>query len=497
MSELTTRTSRMVKLDLDAILSGRLSLVALLIIAAVYYFFLLSNGTFQLFASEMLDKAFNNMLVHLLRGEFMVDRDAIGFEAFTHDGNTHAYFGIFPATLRLLAMPFTDIAQVHLARLSCLTATVIFVALQQRMLLLVHHSVPGPSRRSDFLAVMVAATVLSGPQLYILGSASIYHEPVLWSAAMAAGFNLILIRAGFSGNNLRTYDLVLLATFAGLALNTRVSIGVSLYLGTMLLVAWTARLEYIQQSSDRVARLSSIIMPPIVVLVLGALVAGVINLGRWGNPFTFADFRYYDMRLTAYQNLPHILHTYGEFNFGRIWIGALYYATGIPYVLKTVPPFVEFLHARVIALEPPPITPILTNPLTIILAGIGLYRIWWKPELTTRCTAILRLGLLGHTASILLILAAMAFTMRYRFDFAPFMTLAAFIGYRSISLTAANAGKAGRKWAGILPVVMCILGILSSHYVLLLHKVSSFAVPMNVRLALFPFAPFAHHAFGH
>ena len=493
----TTRTARRVKFDVDAILSRRLGFAVLLAVVAAYYLFLLSNGSFQLFAPELLDKAFGNMLVHLLHGEFTVDRDAIGFEAFTRDGKTYAYFGIFPAVLRLLAMPFTDVEQVHLARLSCLAAVVIFVALQLRMLLIVHHSLPAPNRRSDFLAVMVAATVLSGPQLYILGAASIYHEPILWSAAMAAGFNLIVVRAGFDGGKLRTCDLVLLATFAGLTLNTRVPIGVSLYLGTMLLVAWTARREYIADASNRVARLTWTIVPPIVILGLAVIVAGIINLGRWGNPLTFADFRYYDMRINVYTNLVQVLHTYGEFNVGRIWIGALYYATGIPYLLKNIPPFAEFLHARVIDIEAPPITPILTNPLTIILAGIGLYRVCWKPELTTRCVAILRLGLLGHAATVLLILAAMAFTLRYRFDFAPFMTLAAFIGYSSISVTAVNSGKVGRKWARSLPVVICVLGILSSHYVLLVHKVWSFWVPMNVRLALFPFAPFARHAFEH
>ena len=53
---------------------------------------------------------------------------------------------------------------------------------------------------------------------------------------------------------------------------------------------------------------------------------------------------------------------YGEFDVGRKWIEALYYATGIPYVLKAVPPFAEFLHARYSGIEAPPITPVLTNP---------------------------------------------------------------------------------------------------------------------------------------
>ena len=58
-------------------------------IVTLYYLFLLSNGTFQLFAPESLDKAFHNMLVHLIHGEFTVDREAIGYEAFTRDGKTY------------------------------------------------------------------------------------------------------------------------------------------------------------------------------------------------------------------------------------------------------------------------------------------------------------------------------------------------------------------------------------------------------------------------
>jgi hypothetical protein len=76
---------------------------AVLTSVAIYYLFLLSNGTFQHFAPEMLDKAFDNMLVHLLRGEFTVDREAICYEAFTRDGKTYAYFEIFPAVLSMLA----------------------------------------------------------------------------------------------------------------------------------------------------------------------------------------------------------------------------------------------------------------------------------------------------------------------------------------------------------------------------------------------------------
>ena len=86
-------------------------------------------------------------------------------------------------------------------------------------------------------------------------------------------------------------------------------------------------------------------------------------------------------------------------------------------------------------------------------------------------------------------------TMRYRFDFAPFMTMAALVGYRAISLTAAEKPESWRERLRIAAVGLCALGILGSHYVLLIHKVWSIAVPMPVRLALLPFAPFARAAF--
>ena len=480
--------------------------VGLIAVVTIYYLFLLSNGTLQILAPELLDKVFDNMLVHLLRGEFTVDREAIDYEAITQDGKTYTYFAVFPAILRLLAMPFVDIAQAELARLSCLTAVVIFVVLQLRTLLIVHYSLPGGSRIRGLFTVMVAATVLSGPQLYILGSAWVYHEPILWGAVLAAAFNLIVIRTALSGNDLRTSDLALLAALAGLAVNTRAPIGVALYLGTVLLVGWAAwsrhapeRTEWKWSASGKVLvrALSGLARDPHIslpVLVLGLLAgaAGIVNFGRWGNPLPFggANYTYW---IQHHPNVIVAVRDYGAFNLDRIGIAVLYYATGIPYILKSVPPFAEFLRSAV--MEAPPFTPLLTNPLTVILAGLGLYRLWCRPDLQPRSLATLRIALIGHASAVVLILTFFTFTLRYRFDFAPFVTLAAFVGYRSLSITAAGFSGTWRRRIFLAALGLCVLGVLGSHYILLVHKVWSIGVPMEVRLALFPFAPFAHAAF--
>ena len=191
----------------------------------------------------------------------------------------------------------------------------------------------------------------------------------LWetqSAAMAAAFNLIIVRTTFGAKTMRGRDLVSLAVLAGLAINTRASIGVALYLGTTLLLAWAVWHRYAsdrtaRQVSARPARFSSAILPAIGVLGLAAAVAGFINFERWGNPFSFADFHYYDMRLDAYQTLLEVTRKYGEFGVGRIPIGTLYYLTDLPYLLHRLQPFTGFLHARVVTIDGPPSTPVITN----------------------------------------------------------------------------------------------------------------------------------------
>jgi hypothetical protein len=124
-----------------------------------------------------------------------------------------------------------------------------------------------------------------------------------------------------------------------------------------------------------------------------------------------------------------------------------------------------------------------------LLAGIGVYRLLWKSELPANSTAILRLALVGHTSALLFIITAMYLALRYRLDLAPFMTLASFVGYRSIATSAGQMTEAWRKRLRTIGIGLCILGILSSHYTLLLYKVWCLGVPMDVRLALVHFSP--------
>ena len=469
---------------------GAVGFVLLCALIGCYYAFLLGNGHFVLLAREKFDMVFGSMLEHLLRGEFDVDSDAIGDESFTHGGKAYAYFGPFPAALRLLAMPFIDVKTGGLARLSCLLAMLAYVIIQLRTLFLVHGSVPAPRRSGFCLTIMVLAISLSGPQLYLLGSAWIYHEPVFWAGAMGALYNLIVLRGVLAERPFRAVDLCWLALIAGLALNTRVSVGIALCLSTSLLVLWRAW----NGRADSGAIRSTAFWGPVLILALFVIIVGTVNFGRWGNPLTFADLRYWDFGLRLPRRMD-VVRNYGELNALRIPIDWLYYATGIPYAIKTMQPFAGYFDSHFDGFEAPAFSAMAVNPLIVILAGIGVFHVIRRPDsLPAGSAPLLRLTLVGHFAAIVLVCAAMYSAMRYRMDFAPFMTLAAFVGYPAVMR--ASFGPERRRVIGY-GIALCLFGIVASHYVLLIHKVWSTGVPYDVRERLQPYVAFSKEPLEH
>src|SRR5262249_29369146 len=137
----------------------------------------------------------------------------------------------------------------------------------------------------------------------------------------------------------------------GLSLLTRPTIGVALYLGAVLLILRAASPSRVRADPTAPGLVRPAGFPkflrelfctrrtglPIVILAAFAVTVGVINFERWNSSFTFADYRY-----ATYAEHPKdaldVLRDYGEFNLGRLWIGALYYGTGIFWLLKNLPP---------------------------------------------------------------------------------------------------------------------------------------------------------------
>jgi hypothetical protein len=341
-----------------------------------------------------------------------------------------------------------------------------------RGLALAHEAVPEAARSRALFWLVALAAAFGGPAVYVANSAYVYSEPVLWGAVFAAGFNLVILRAVLWGRPVCAGGLVWLAAMAGLALNARPSIGIDLCIGLGLIWLWQAW----QGSVPWRGLLGSAL-----VGLLGVGVAGLINQLRWGSPLQFADFTLYDIAHRYPQRLANILQ-YGTFNAGRIPISAVYYLTGIPYLLKHAAFAEGFLGRFYDALEGPPNSPLLTAPLWTLLALLGI-----RPMLRQ---AVAVAAMIGHGIAALLLCAAMALTLRYRMDLAGLVILPAAFGYRALSVWLAEAGPAARRWTAGGVAALSGFSILASFYMLVLAKILNPAVPVEVRCALQPYAPF-------
>jgi len=136
-----------------------------ILVAGCYYAVLLTAGAPCLTAPVQHGLTFNSMLLHLLHGRFDVDPAVIGDEGYLSDGATYAYFGIFPALVRVVALPLPGFAETDLTRLACLAAVTLMALFKLLSVLTVWRRGNGDR---VLLALLIAAILASGPQIEFL-----------------------------------------------------------------------------------------------------------------------------------------------------------------------------------------------------------------------------------------------------------------------------------------------------------------------------------------
>src|SRR5580658_3876580 len=335
--------------------------------------------------------AFNSMAEHLLAGRFDVDPAAIDAEGFDVNGRTVSYFGIFCALLRIPLVLLSGFAQTDVTWWSCLIAVWIAVCFQIRAIAQIW--TVGSPPRQVWLAVALLISVLFGGQHIQFLRPSIYQEPINWAFAQTMSFVFLATRGLITVRGFDRRTLSWMAICAGLALLTRVSFGVGLYaaLGLVLLVRGNVRGW----------------LAPLCILLAFAIMAGIVNEGRWGNPFTFADFSKYDLSQDVYPDRLDRVAAYGTFNPARVWLGLDYYFLPIWVWIRSDGQvlFAESQARLMDAMELPPGSFFLTDPFLLGLAAAGVFAV------RDRVRAAL---LLGFCAPPVLMLCAISMAHRYR-----------------------------------------------------------------------------------
>ena len=418
---------------------------------------LFADGSQSLFRPVLNGMTFNSMMYHLLAGRFDVDPGAIGNEMFIVDGRAVSYFGIFCALIRLVLAPFLDLTRVDVTRLSSLVAVMAGGYFQLKSVLLVRRCATPSSRNTVLTIVLVVCILLGGPQVQFLRP-SIYQEVVDWALALAMMFVYLAIRGLLTAEGFSKRVLASMAMLAGLALITRVSFGLGLYLalGGLLLAIWW-------RGHMRLALVPGTILSGFIAI------AGIVNYERWGNPLTFADFSKYGQ---AIQFVPDWLTRqaqYGEFNPIRLWFGLLYYFLPIWVIVRPDGRLLfEEAQTRLINnTELPASSFLITDPLLIGLA-VAFFVLCRRANsrgVIDRTAALAMLA--GLAVPVLLMMSAISMNFRYRAEFYPFLMLGALLGFRLLCREAAP--RAFSRLTNAVLGIGAVVGISMSHVMAALY----------------------------
>lgn len=436
---------------------GTATLVAVFAIYAA----MATSGFQEVLGPTFRGQIFNSMALHLLSGRFDVDPLSIGDEAFVRNGQTYAYFGIFPALLRMPLVPFVEIATWSFARLSLLLALFIGAAAQALSVSLVLPRIAPAATVHMVLPLLVLAALLSGPPILLgLAGASVFDEANGWSWAFASIFAAIALLGLSDPGGFRMRHFAGMAFAAGLCLLTRPSTAFGLHVALALLMVW--HIFSADRAATRIVRriLQPTILLPVMIVAMFILVAGGVNFARWGNPFLVADLRDQVYLIAQYPDRAARLDTYGLFNIQRLAYGLVYYFVPVWVVPVGQGRLLQSSITELFdAFELPPTSFLLTDPLTMLLAAVGLPAL-----LRDRLTGIRRAPAVavavGLSIAPAFMLVAWYMAFRYRLDFQPLFFFLAVLGAATIASRVVAWPPARRRLlGGLLAAILIVQGL--------------------------------------
>ncbi len=124
----------------------------------------------------------------LLHGRIDVPPEALGAEAFVHNGKSYGYFGPTPALVRLpLNVLIPGLAR-HWNRLSMLLASVLLICMLLLLLRRLEELLPlnqGQQLRNLLGATLIVAVAIGSPNFPLSAEAKAYQEAIAWASALS------------------------------------------------------------------------------------------------------------------------------------------------------------------------------------------------------------------------------------------------------------------------------------------------------------------------
>lgn len=433
-------------------------LLPFVIVLLVSYWFL-TFGTWRLFeregdSSSFAERFYDAQAVSLLHGRFDVPPEAIGFEAFIHEGKHYGYFGLGPALLRVPLFALFPSLEGRLNRviilLACAINLIVTYQLLRRIRLLYRFNGSPSALEKMINGLYVLLVGLGSTSLFLVSRSFVYHEAIMLGATFALLFFLSFINYSINGR-LRT--LLFACGCAFLCFMSRASIGIGPLLVLTLFVlaslppmTWLAvRIPLFAAVLDKVGLKDVALAPRAIghVCLAGVSVALIVgfslgvNYAKFGTisslPLSqYVAFQYFD-GLNVYERIEgkafHVVNVRaGLYNY--FWPGKIEFANNFPwiYLMTDVTSFPE----AKLGWEDWWSSFSASMPALLALALFGLYMVFAAFSKTHK--KLLRLPLLGALVAGAAIIVHVSYAERYLHDCYPLLVVAGAAGLQAVLL---------------------------------------------------------------
>lgn len=419
--------------------------------------------------SDNLLLTFNSMMDHMLHGRFDVDPYCVQKEGFLRNGRVYAYWGIFPAFLRLPLLVFKNGLHLDITRLSCVLAVCCTFLVNYGTFLFLRTYCGFQKKWLENSLFLVLA--FSGVQICFL-QATLYQEVCLWAITFGSLFVYWAVRACLKPED-TDKALIWMALSAGLALLTRVTMGIALYAALALFLGGILYRQGLK------TRLLAPIMASLSIVGVFIAITAFVNYERWGNPLTFANYNLYIYNADFPDRLVRT-EQYGLFNIKRIPLGFLYFFLPVWAFLRADGGMVlQDEYQRLIdAVELPPSSFFLTDGFLFFLSFYCVKSLLKTQANNGPDKLMVGANIIGLSTAPLLMLMAISMNFRYRAEFYPLFLFMAFMGAVALDQSR-NVKITTRRFS----IILVILSVIFSHIILVLYKVSELGPAYNFVLS--------------
>ncbi len=490
-----TQTLKVLKKNLKQII-----IITLLICLSIIFIYIVTHRSMDLLTREEMGSLYIGTLENLKIGRFDIPPKYAYNEIYLRNGKIYIYFGVFPALLRGLIELFTNRGNTDWSRISTVLAAIITVISCVGAYLKLTSKFTSTLFTKYYYASLFALSIAFGsPVIFLLSSAYIYHEAIMWGLAWSSIFTWAYINL-LCSKNIDNKTLLILSISCGLALLSRITF----FLGTLpavILLTCALLLSAFQKSRNVKAIeifLSWVKLPNLNISLWKTLLALwlplllcvsfqlKLNYERWGNPLVFEDLRYYEHAMKDPGSLILFERHGGFVNYSRIPEEFLYYFMPIKKHFSTIFPYIKTINydynnfkIKFVHIYPNEEgNPIPINSFYFFFTTLISF--------FTFFSTITGLGIFLFVSFLMINIVHLGIysvSLRYCADFIPMFILCSIASFATL-IKLENINNNIRIATRVLMLIVTVIGIYASTATMLRAKIIIWGVPSTVRVQL-------------